>query len=84
MAATRKQSLTDIISRRASGYIWDNSALRNAPAWPRDLASGGLLTTATDMAKWDEALYAGKLLKKSSLDLMWSPDERAQRAEKQS
>jgi hypothetical protein len=29
--------------------------------------------TVLDMAKWDAALYTEKLLKRSSLDLMWTP-----------
>lgn len=32
-----------------------------------------MYTNVLDMAKWDEALDAGKLLKKSSYEAMWSP-----------
>lgn len=36
-------------------------------------ADGSLYLTVYDMAKWDAALYTEKLLKKSSLDQMWTP-----------
>ena len=35
-------------------------------------SAGALISTVTDMAKWDAALYTEKLLKKSSLDQMWT------------
>ncbi len=36
-------------------------------------ADGSLYLTALDMAKWEAALYGEKLLKKTSLDQMWTP-----------
>jgi hypothetical protein len=36
-------------------------------------ADGSLYLTVLDVAKWDAALYTEKLLKKSSLDQMWTP-----------
>jgi len=36
-------------------------------------ADGSLYLTVLDMAKWDAALYTQKLLKQSSLDMMWTP-----------
>jgi CubicO group peptidase (beta-lactamase class C family) len=36
-------------------------------------ADGALYLTALDMAKWDAALYGETLLKKSSLEQMWTP-----------
>jgi len=36
-------------------------------------ADGSLYFTTLDLAKWDAALYTEKLLKRSSLDLMWTP-----------
>jgi hypothetical protein len=32
-----------------------------------------MVSTVTDLAKWDAALYTEKLLKRSSLDQMWTP-----------
>ena len=36
-------------------------------------ADGALYFNVLDLAKWDAALYTEKLLKHSSLDLMWTP-----------
>ena len=35
-------------------------------------ADGSLYFNILDLAKWDAALYTEKLLKRSSLDLMWT------------
>lgn len=60
----------------AVGYEWDNNHLQpgyyEAPSI-KAYAGGGLLSTVLDMAKWDAALNTEKLVKKSSLDLMWTP-----------
>jgi len=40
---------------------------------------GSLYFTILDLAKWDAALYTEKLLKRSSLDLMWTPVKLANR-----
>ena len=36
-------------------------------------AANGLTTSVSDLAKWDAALYTEKLLKRSSLEKLWSP-----------
>ena len=36
-------------------------------------ADGALYFNILDLAKWDAALYTEKLLKRSSLDQMWTP-----------
>jgi len=36
-------------------------------------ADGSLYFSVLDLAKWDAALYTEKLLKRSSLELMWTP-----------
>jgi CubicO group peptidase (beta-lactamase class C family) len=36
-------------------------------------ADGSLYLTVYDLAKWDTALYTDKLLKRSSLDQIWTP-----------
>jgi CubicO group peptidase (beta-lactamase class C family) len=46
--------------------------------WRRDWqyevnAFAGICSTVEDLAKWDSALRTGKLLKQTSLDLMWTP-----------
>ena len=36
-------------------------------------ADGALYTNVLDMAKWDAALYTEKVIKRSSLEQMWTP-----------
>jgi CubicO group peptidase (beta-lactamase class C family) len=75
MTSTHLNDLKDIIPHRASGYVWDKGVLGNAPvidmSWP--YAAGALVSTVTDLAKWDAALDTDKLLKKASREAMWTP-----------
>ncbi len=75
MTATRNTDPRPIVPNRASGYEWVNSAFENRPVLTPFVAfsAGALLSTVEDMARWDAALYTEKLLKRSSLDLMWTP-----------
>jgi len=74
MNATRNTDPQPIVPNRASGYEWKNDHFENRPVLLPVIAfsAGSLLSTAEDMAKWDAALYAEKLLKKSSLDQIWT------------
>jgi CubicO group peptidase (beta-lactamase class C family) len=67
---------SDIIPNRAAGYRLVKGELKNqewvSPAL-NTTADGSLYFTALDMARWDAALYTEKLLKKTSLDQMWTP-----------
>jgi CubicO group peptidase (beta-lactamase class C family) len=75
MNATRIISERDIIPNRSSGYEWVNGELKNqewvSPSY-NSTADGALYFNVPDLAKWDAALYTEKLVKKSSLDRMWS------------
>jgi CubicO group peptidase (beta-lactamase class C family) len=74
MGATRNTDPQPIVPNRASGYEWKNDHFENRPVLLPAIAfsAGSLLSTAEDMAKWDAALYSEKLLKKSSLDQIWT------------
>ena len=76
MHDTRVISLSDIITNRAAGYVWENDQLKNgrfiAPTIV-SYAGGGLCSTVLDLAKWDAALYTEKILRRSSLQQMWTP-----------
>jgi CubicO group peptidase (beta-lactamase class C family)/ketosteroid isomerase-like protein len=76
MTSTRLLSTDDIISNRASGYQMVNGQRKNAPwlapSW-LTTADGSLYTNVFDMAKWDAALYTEKLIKRSTLEQMWTP-----------
>ncbi|HVF47610.1 MAG TPA: serine hydrolase domain-containing protein, partial [Pyrinomonadaceae bacterium] len=75
MTATHSTDPRPIVPNRASGYEWVNNGFENRPVLlpPVAFSSGAIISTVTDMAKWDAALYTGKLLKKSSLEQMWTP-----------
>ena len=65
-----------IIPNRAAGYELVNNDLQNQAYVPPSLsrtADGTLYMTVLDFSKWDAALYTDKLLKKSDLDLMFTP-----------
>lgn len=76
MADTRVISWSEIIPNRAAGYRWDGAKLRNGEYVAISIlgyAGGGIRSTVLDMAKWDAALSSERLLKKSSLEQMWTP-----------
>jgi CubicO group peptidase (beta-lactamase class C family) len=76
MQATRIISEADIVPNRAAGYRLVKGELKNqewvAPAM-NTTADGSLYFSIVDLSRWDAALYEGKLLKRSSFDLMWTP-----------
>jgi len=76
MQSTRIISETDIIPNRAAGYRLVKGELKNQE-WVAPMvnttADGSLYFSILDLAKWDAALNTEKLLKRSSLDLMWTP-----------
>lgn len=76
MSATRIISEADIIPNRASGYRLVKEELKNQE-WVAPMvnttADGSLYFSILDLAKWDAALYSEKLLRRSDLELMWTP-----------
>ena len=76
MTTTRIINEEDIIPNRAAGYRLVKGVIKNqewvAPSL-NTTADGSLYFTVLDLAKWDAALYTEKLLKRTSLDEMWTP-----------
>ncbi|HEX3322460.1 MAG TPA: serine hydrolase domain-containing protein [Terriglobales bacterium] len=75
MSTTRIINEADIIPNRSSGYRLVKGALKNQEWVSPSLnttADGSLYFSIVDLQKWDAALAAGKLLKKSSYDQMWT------------
>lgn len=74
MDRTRMEDYSTVIPNRASGYTWKNGAYHNAlrvsPTLMFSLA--GIVSTVTDLAKYDAALYSEKLLRQSTLKEMWT------------
>jgi CubicO group peptidase (beta-lactamase class C family) len=76
MSTARVISEADIVPNRAAGYRLVNGELKNQNWVSPTLnttADGALYLTVYDIAKWDAALYTEKLLKRSSLEQMWTP-----------
>lgn len=76
MTTARIISEADIVPNRAAGYRLVKGELKNQNWVSPTLnttADGALYLTVHDMAKWDAALYTEKLLKKASLNQMWTP-----------
>jgi CubicO group peptidase (beta-lactamase class C family) len=76
MGTTRIISEADIVPNRAAGYRLVKGELKNQE-WVAPMinttADGSLYFSILDLAKWDAALYTEKLLKRSSLEMMWTP-----------
>ena len=65
----------DLIPNRASGYVPVGVRdIANAPYlnWSIKIGNGSLYSTVDDLYKWDRALYTEKLLKKKTLDKMFT------------
>jgi CubicO group peptidase (beta-lactamase class C family) len=76
MQTARIMSEADIIPNRAAGYRLVKGELKNQEWVSPTLnttADGSLYFSILDLAKWDAALYTDKLLKRSSLEQMWTP-----------
>jgi len=75
MTTTRIISEADIVPNRSAGYRLVKGELKNQEWVSPTLnttADGALYFSILDLAKWDAALYTEKLLKRSSLDEMWT------------
>lgn len=76
MTATRIISEADIVANRSSGYELVKGEIKNQEWVSPTLnttADGALYTNVLDLGKWDAALYTEKLIKRSSLEQMWTP-----------
>lgn len=76
MTTARIISESDVVPNRAAGYRLVRGELKNqdwvSPTM-NTTADGALYFTVYDMAKWDAALYTEKLLRRASLEQMWTP-----------
>ncbi|HVO60572.1 MAG TPA: serine hydrolase domain-containing protein [Terriglobales bacterium] len=76
MKTTRVMSESDIIPNRAAGYELVKGELKNQD-WVsptvNTTADGSLYFSILDLARWDAGLYTDQLLKRSSLEQMWTP-----------
>lgn len=74
MNATADRDPKYIIANRATGYEWENNALVGRDYDLTDVFSAGaIVSTVTDLAKWDAAWRNDTLLKKASRMQAWTP-----------
>ena len=75
MNQTRVVSLSEVITNRAAGYVWEENRIKNGHYLAPSVlayAGGGLRSTALDLARWDAALWSDKILQQSTLQQMWT------------
>jgi D-alanyl-D-alanine carboxypeptidase len=64
----------NVIPHRAAGYVFDHGKYYNRDYDLTDLFSAGtIVSTVSDLAKWDSALMGGGVLNESSRQLWWTP-----------
>lgn len=74
MTNTGYDHAAEVVKRRARGYAAGPDGPVNANYLDMSIpfAAGGLYSTVGDLYLWDQALYGEKLLKKSSLEAMFT------------
>jgi CubicO group peptidase (beta-lactamase class C family) len=74
MTSTGYDHANEIVKRRARGYAAGPDGPVNAAYLDMSIpfSAGGLYSTVGDLYLWDQALYGEKILKKSSLDAMFT------------
>jgi serine beta-lactamase-like protein LACTB, mitochondrial len=75
MAQTQADDFFTIVSHRTRWYHKDKSGIvRNAGVLDSSykIPGGGLISSAHDMARFEAAILADKLVKRSTRDLMWT------------
>lgn len=74
MTSTRVNDPWEVVPNRVSPYGWDNRLVVPVTFHPsQTVGSGNLLSSVADLVKFEAALASGRLLRKSSLDEMWTP-----------
>ena len=76
MTSTRLKDRGTIVPNRAQAYLWDNNMLQRCDPQvspSRYIGSGSLLSTVTDLAKWDASLNTDRVLDAASRKAMWTP-----------
>ena len=79
MTATRLERAEEIVAHRSRQYVKAGSGVQNAHYADLSVkwAGGGVISTATDLARFHIALDEGRLLKAESLKQMYTPAQLA-------
>lgn len=75
MTHSRYGNRSEVVPGRASGYVKQGDRYETAPyiSMTQPYAAGALLSTVDDLARWDKALAGETLLRRASLDRMFTP-----------
>jgi CubicO group peptidase (beta-lactamase class C family) len=76
MTDTRVVVLNELVPNRAAGYLNIRGRLQNGNFIAPSILSypgGGIQSTVVDLSKWAAALDTERLLKASTLEMMWTP-----------
>jgi CubicO group peptidase (beta-lactamase class C family) len=74
MTNTTIRDPMQVVPHRAAGYVFSQGRYFNRDYDLTDLFSAGsIVSTASDLAKWDDALIHHRLLDESSSQLWWTP-----------
>ena len=73
MNNTKYNEPSGTIKNRAIGYDWQGNAYQPSPYFAGGYAAGALISSAADLAKWEQALNNMKLLKRQSFEQIWRP-----------
>ena len=74
MFASQSRDLSVVITNRADGYEWTIGKLANRDSDLTDVFSAGaLVSTVTDLVKWNAGLESETLLPSALLKEMWTP-----------
>lgn len=75
MRDTGVHQASAIIPDEATGYSFEDGTLRKAINWDMSKAggAGSLYSTVGDLHRWNEALFAGHVLKESTLKAAFTP-----------
>jgi CubicO group peptidase (beta-lactamase class C family) len=75
MKDTGVHAYSAILPHEATGYAYEGGTLKKAQNWDMSWAggAGALYSTVDDLYKWNEALFAGKVLSQESLKAAFTP-----------
>jgi CubicO group peptidase (beta-lactamase class C family) len=73
MNATRTTTFSEIVPNRSNAYTLQNGKLQNSEVYLALRPSGAFLSTVSDLAKFEAALYSAKFLRSETRKLMWTP-----------
>jgi CubicO group peptidase (beta-lactamase class C family) len=75
MRSTGVHDAREVIEAEACGYTWEDGRVRKALNWDMSRAggAGALYSTVDDLNRWNEALFAGKVLSEASLKAATTP-----------